>query len=275
MNKKSLLVRLRSQTAVLSPKLRVVADYVVKQPAKVQFQTITELAKMTKTSEASVIRMCRDFGFKGYSDFRMALAKDLSSSGATVESIDNGDIFKTSSIMAITALKDTEELIDRKVIDSVCELLHKSKYVSCVAVGASSIIGDYLAYRLIRVGKSCICYSDTHLATMNAIRDDDEMWFAVSSSGSSKEVVHVATQVNASRSSLVAISNIYHSPLASLANFTLVAARPEGPLTGGAFSSKVGGMLIVDVIVNRLIEMYPQYQQEFSQTAEATMDLMI
>ncbi len=46
MNKKSLLVRLRSQTAVLSPKLRVVADYVVKQPAKVQFQTITELAKM-------------------------------------------------------------------------------------------------------------------------------------------------------------------------------------------------------------------------------------
>lgn len=274
MNKKSLLVRLRSQTAALSPKLREVADYIVKQPATVQFQTITELARDTKTSEASVIRMCRDFGFKGYSDFRMALAKDLSSHGIKRQSVED-DVFKTSSHMAITALQDTEELLDKETIDSVCKVLHNSKYVSCVAVGASSIIASYLSYRLIRIGKSCICYSDTHLATMNATRADGEVWFAVSSSGSSKEVVHVAAQLKKNQSPLVAISNIYHSPLSSLSNYTLVAARPEGPLTGGAFSSKVGGMLIVDIIVNRLVELYPSYQDEFSQTAEATMELMI
>ncbi len=272
---KNLLVRLRSKTSALSPKLREVADYVAQNPETVQFQTITELARDTKTSEASVIRMCRDFGFKGYSDFRMALAKDLSSSAKPTEKINSNDVCKVSTQLAMTALQDTEELIDRKTIQAVCELIHQSEFINCVAVGASSVVGSYLAYRLTRLGKLCVCFNDTHMASMNAVRGKGDMWFAISSSGSTKEVIHVASLVVQSGSPLAALSNIYHSPLASIANETLVAARPEGPLTGGAFASKVGALLLIDIIINSLIEKYPEYEKDFNQTAEATMELMV
>lgn len=46
-------------------------------PAKVVYLTITELARESDTSEASVTRLCRTLGCKGYNEFKMALALDL------------------------------------------------------------------------------------------------------------------------------------------------------------------------------------------------------
>ncbi|EHZ7360377.1 MurR/RpiR family transcriptional regulator, partial [Vibrio vulnificus] len=54
----------------------------------------------------------------------------------------------------------------------------------------------------------------------------------------------------------------------------LVAARPEGPLTGGAFASKVGALLLVDVLVNSLLESYPEYKDSVQETAEVVIPLM-
>nr|MBF4237641.1 MurR/RpiR family transcriptional regulator [Vibrio anguillarum] len=55
---KNLLVRLRSNIEPLSKKLRLVADYVMENAHDVQYQTITDLARNTKTSEATVLRLC-------------------------------------------------------------------------------------------------------------------------------------------------------------------------------------------------------------------------
>ncbi|GAL35789.1 sialic acid utilization regulator RpiR family [Vibrio maritimus] len=48
----------------LSKKLRQVADYILDNAQDVQFQTITDLARNTQTSEATVVRLCRDMGYK-------------------------------------------------------------------------------------------------------------------------------------------------------------------------------------------------------------------
>ena len=41
------------------------------------YLTITELARESHTSEASVTRLCRTLGCKGYNEFKMALALDI------------------------------------------------------------------------------------------------------------------------------------------------------------------------------------------------------
>ena len=43
----------------------------------VLYLTITELARESGTSEASVTRLCRTLGCKGYNEFKMALALDI------------------------------------------------------------------------------------------------------------------------------------------------------------------------------------------------------
>ena len=132
--KDNLLVRLRNQTISLSPKLKTVADYISIHAETVQFQTITDLARCTSTSEATVVRMCRDFGFKGYSDFRMALAKDLSSTAKTVPMSENQNIYDQAALQAIGAIEDTRTLLNLDVIEQVVSLIEKSQYINFVGV---------------------------------------------------------------------------------------------------------------------------------------------
>lgn len=272
---KNLMVRLRSNTEPLSKKLRVVADYVLENAHEVQYQTITDLAFNTKTSEATVVRLCRDLGYKGYSDFRMALAVDLSQSANQSQPKMDGDICEVSAQSAVDSLMDTAKLIDRAALNRICELVHGAKFIGCVGVGASSIVGRYLAYRLVRIGKKAIMYEDTHLAAMSAGQSVvGDAWFAISSSGSTKEVVHAVTQAHQCGVPVVSLTNISHSPLSSISDEMLVAARPEGPLTGGAFSSKVGALLLVDVLINTLLDVYPEYSASVFGTAEVVLPLM-
>lgn len=272
---KNLLVRLRSNMEPLSKKLRLVADYVQENAHDVQYQTITELARNTKTSEATVVRLCRDMGYKGYSDFRMALAVDLSQSTYKSQPKMDGDICDISAQSAVESLLDTAKLIDRNSLNRICELIHKAQFIGCVGVGASSIVGRYLAYRLVRIGKKAIMYEDTHLASMSAGRGTlGDLWFSVSSSGSTKEVIHAASQAHKRGAPVVSLTNISHSPLSSISDEILVAARPEGPLTGGAFSSKVGALLLVDALINTLLDIYPEYSESVVETAEVVLPLM-
>ncbi|MBL4830840.1 MAG: MurR/RpiR family transcriptional regulator [Aliivibrio sp.] len=273
---KNLLARLRSNIEPLSPKLKTVANYILENSHAVQFQTITDLARNTKTSEASVVRLCRDLGYKGYSDFRMSLAVDLSQIAHKETPKSDGDLCDTSALHAIGALQDTAKLIDRKALSRVCALVHNAKIINCVGVGASNIIGRYLSFRLLRIGKQTTMYEDTHLAAMSAIRSEkDHLWFTISSSGSTKEVIHAALQAIKCGTPVISLTNITHSPLATISSEILVAARPEGPLTGGSFASKVGAMLLVDIIMNTLTDEYPEYSKSIEETAEVTVPLLI
>lgn len=272
---KNLLVRLRSNIEPLSKKLRIVADYILENANDVQYQTITDLARNTETSEATVVRLCRDMGYKGYSDFRMALAVDLSQSQPRAASDEAGDICTVSAQSAVASLLDTAELIDRKALERICNLVHQAEFINCVGVGASSIVGRYLTFRLLRIGKRVSMFEDTHLAAMSAVRSrKGDLWFALSSSGSTREVIHAVLQAHQRDVPVVALTNISHSPLSAICSEMLVAARPEGPLTGGAFSSKVGALLLVDVLVNSLLEHHPEYSESVVETAEVVMPLM-
>ncbi|WP_446488513.1 MurR/RpiR family transcriptional regulator [Enterobacter hormaechei] len=68
------------------------------------YLTITELAKESKTSEASVTRLCRNLGCKGYTEFKMALALDVqkislsSLKGETALTLWSKSLFRPSGI---------------------------------------------------------------------------------------------------------------------------------------------------------------------------------
>ncbi|ENM5738415.1 MurR/RpiR family transcriptional regulator [Vibrio mimicus] len=275
----NLLSRLRYGMEGYSPKLKKVADFIVSNANSTQYLTITELARDTVTSEATVIRLCRDLGFKGYSDFRMALAIEISQP-QTAKTNDvpkeDSDRIDDATQSAITSLQDTSALIDRKQIDRICQMIHEAENIHCVGVGASSIVGRYLSFRLTRIGKNSTMFEDTHIAAMRAIKSKpSDLWFAISSSGSTKDIVYAATRAKSQQSPVVSLTNIRHSPLSVTSDEVLVAARPEGPLTGGAFASKVSALLLVDILINQLVAEYEEYAESVKETAGVTMAFMV
>lgn len=270
----NILLHLRQGLPGYSPTLQKLGDFILTDPQKVLYLTITELARETDTSEASVTRLCRHLGCKGYTEFKMALALDVQhNQPAAVASGDSIDMLVEETVQA---LRDTGKFINREVLQNAVEALHQAKTIQIYGVAASAITGEYLHYRLLRLGKPAQLFGDMHRAAMNAstLREGD-LVIAISASGSTKDVMHVVKVAKKQNARVLMLSNTLRSPMGSLADMLLVAARPEGPFNAGALSGKVGAMMLVEVLINELMTHDARYQAASQQTATATLPMLM
>lgn len=269
----NLLLRLRQGVSGYSPTQQKLGSFVLNDPSRVLYLTITELARESDTSEASVTRLCRTLGCKGYTEFKMALALDVQREHVQVKKGDEIDEIVEESILA---LQDTSRLLDREILIKAAQALHQSRSVSIYGVAASAIIGDYLHYKLLRLGKPAQLFSDMHRASMNATTlTSDDLVVAISSSGSTRDLLHVVKLARKRGAHVLALSNTPRSPLTSLSEILLVAAKPEGPLSAGALNAKVGVMLLVELLATTMISLDDRYGDASQQTASATLPLLL
>jgi RpiR family transcriptional regulator, carbohydrate utilization regulator len=269
----NLLLRLRQGVSGYSPTHQKLGEFVLNDPEKVLYLTITELARESDTSEASVTRLCRTLGCKGYTEFKMALAMDVQRKQAPSRKGDQTDEVVEESVLA---LQDTARLLDRAVLLEAAKALHQSRSVFIYGVAASAIVGDYLHYKLLRLGKPAQLFSDMHRASMNAATlTADDLVVAISSSGSTRDLLHVVKLARKRGAKVLALSNTPRSPLASISEILLVAAKPEGPLSAGALNTKVGVMLLVELLATTLLTLDDRYSDISQQTASATLPLLL
>ncbi|ENT8516506.1 MurR/RpiR family transcriptional regulator [Raoultella ornithinolytica] len=269
----NLLLRLRQGVSGYSPTQQKLGEFVLGDPAKVLYLTITELARESETSEASVTRLCRTLGCKGYNEFKMALALDIQQGQPTQRSGDEIDNVVNESVQA---LQDTAKLLDRALLEQAAQALHQVDAVQIYGVAASAILGEYLHYKLLRLGKPAQLFSDMHRAAMNATTlSKNTLVVAISSSGSTRDLLHVVKLARKRGVQVLSLSNTPRSPLASLSDIQLVAAKPEGPLSAGALNAKVGVMLLVELLTTSLIALDEHYSDVNQQTASATLPLLL
>ncbi|MDS0886411.1 MurR/RpiR family transcriptional regulator [Raoultella ornithinolytica] len=269
----NLLLRLRQGVSGYSPTQQKLGEFVLGDPAKVLYLTITELARESETSEASVTRLCRTLGCKGYNEFKMALALDIQQGQPTQRSGDEIDNVVNESVQA---LLDTAKLLDRALLEQAAQALHQANAVQIYGVAASAILGEYLHYKLLRLGKPAQLFSDMHRAAMNATTlSKNTLVVAISSSGSTRDLLHVVKLARKRGVQVLSLSNTPRSPLASLSDIQLVAAKPEGPLSAGALNAKVGVMLLVELLTTSLIALDEHYSDVNQQTASATLPLLL
>ena len=269
----NLLLRLRQSVDGYSRTQQKLGEFVLSDPSKVVYLTITELARESGTSEASVTRLCRTLGCKGYNEFKMALALDL----RQVQSVEyGGDEIDNVVNESVQALQDTAKLLDRTLLEAATLALHQAQSVQIYGVAASAILGEYLHYKLLRLGKPAQLFSDMHRAAMNATTlSKNTFVVAISSSGSTRDLLHVVKLARKQGVRVLALSNTPRSPLASLSDIQLVAAKPEGPLSAGALNAKVGVMLLVELLTTSLIALDHKYSDVSQQTASATLPLLL
>lgn len=269
----NLIARLRSVSADMTPALERVATAVLNEPDVVLYQSITELADHSKSSEATVMRFCRDLGFSGFQDFKLALARELAMRDNADQINGAGDAVQELVATAVMALKETEKLIDRASLEQAATALLAARHIAIFGVAASAITAEYLAYKFTRIGLMCRAGRDAHLAMMTAATANSSVvQIIVSSSGSTIDAVKVAEVARASKCKVIGITNRSKSPLVGLCDITFVASWPETPLTGGAFPSKISQLLIVDALIAAILKADAKRRNVIDVTAESVSD---
>lgn len=270
---KALIATLRAASGDMTPALARIAQAVLAQPDATLYQSITELAEASASSEASVMRFCRDQGFAGFGDFKLALARELATDGRARGAVEPEDSIGQLVETAVIALRETEQLIDRADLAAAAGRLLAASGVECFGIAASAVTAQYLAYKLSRIGRPSRALSDAHMAIMAAeTAAPGSAHVVVSSSGSTIDAVRVAEQARARGGFVIGISNRSKSPLVAVCDVALIASWPETPLTGGAFPSKISQLLIVDALVAEMARQDPERLEMVGRTAGSVSD---
>lgn len=268
-----LIANIRSAAPNMTPALSRVADHVIANAQAVLYQSITELAEEANSSEASVMRFCRELGFTGFQNFKLVLAQELATQGKANTPSTAADSVQLLIETAKIALDETERLLDRSILDTVAAELLAASQIEIFGVAASAITAQYLEYKLTRLGLRARAVADAHLATMIAATSGPTVvHILVSSSGSTIDTVRVAELAHSRGARTTIITNRSKSPLAAKSDHVLLASWPETPLTGGAFPSKISQLLIVDALVAHITSADPDRVEIINETASSVSD---
>ncbi|ARK29844.1 MurR/RpiR family transcriptional regulator [Halalkalibacter krulwichiae] len=244
-----------------------VYDFVLEHFEEVIYQSLTEIALACKTGESTVLRFCRKIGFKGYQDFKFALAQEL----ASVQKSDHDETFidKVKNNM-LQAIENTEQLTNMQELQKSIDLIASSNDIVVFGISASGIAGLDMQNRLLRIGKNIEVITDSHMQVMRTVSmNENSIVVAISLTGSTKDIVDAVQNAKEKGAKVIAITNYTNSPLTKYSDQVLLTSAKENPLDSGSLVSKVSQLFIIDLLCTGItMNMYDKAKQHKEQVAE-------
>jgi DNA-binding MurR/RpiR family transcriptional regulator len=270
------LIKLRGLYPSLKTALRKVADVILKQPEMAIYASVNEVAALAAVSEATVMRFCRILGFKGFQDFKIALAREMVIPSPRLHAEAGGEddvalvrrVFQTSG----AALQDTLEILEIGAMKEAAQLLLQARQVIVVGVGGSGPAVAYAGNRLLLLGLKAFMYTDFYLMLMVVSQlSREDVVLAISNLGTTREIVETVGIAREKGARVICITNNSLSPLAQACNPVLVTASREMTLPEEAVASLVCQISILDALFALIIRASEAQSRETLQGMEDAM----
>jgi len=248
----STLIRLRGLYSSLKAALQKVGEVILAQPEMAIYASVNEVAAAAGVSEATVMRFCRTLGFRGFQDFKIALARELVSPLQRLhEEVAEGDDAATIARKVfqanINALQDTLEIINMKSLEEAARWILAARQVWIIGVGTSGPIVQDAGNKFFRLGLDVHCQTDAHLMMMQAaLLTKEDVMLAISHSGSTRDPVETAKVAKAAGAKIICITNNSLSPLTRVSDLVLVTAARETRFRQEAMAARLCQTSIID-----------------------------
>lgn len=244
----------RGSLSSLVPSEARVARLVIEAPAEVIHLSVTELADEANTSATTVMRFCRRLGFKGYQDFKIALAQDAIPplrrlQADVVEGDTPPSILSKVIDAAAEAVSGAGSTIDDATFTRAVDVLAAAERILVIGVGSSAPIVQDIAYRFLTIGLRAEAPLDVHVQHVTArLLGDRDVCLAISHTGSTRETVATARSAAAAGAQVIAVTSFFHSPLTTAANLTLVCGSKETAFRVEAMASRLAHLTVLDAL---------------------------
>ncbi|WP_447894012.1 transcriptional regulator HexR [Vreelandella sp. GE22] len=248
-----LLDRLRERLNDLNRSEFKVANVIMNDPAAATSLSIASLAQAAGVSEPTVNRFCRNFGAKGYPDFKIKLAQSLA--GGTpyvtraVEPGDNATQYTPKIFGAtIAALKDAERQVDMAAVERMVDYLTQAKHIHFFGLGASGAVAQDAQHKFFRFNLPVMAYIDVLMQRMVAAAcHTGDVVVIISYTGRTRELVDIAQIARAAGAVVLGIT-APDSPLARVCTATLDVATPEDTDHYMPMTSRVIQLTLIDAL---------------------------
>ncbi len=274
-----ILDRIKENYAGFTKAEKKVADYIFENPRKVLYTSITDLAQYCKVGDTTVFRFCKELKLNGYQDFKMLLAQDITKMGEIKEQvagiIESGDDTKTICEKTLSAhmdgLKETYQLLDYEQVAKAADFMSAARRIHFFGVGSSGTIALEAKQKFMRIIPNVEFTGDGHMQHIAAsLMDSRDLAIIFSYSGSTKDMIEVHKLLKQNGCPTVIITHFAKTALTSQADAILLCGSNEGPLDGGASTTSIVQLYILEILyLQYFVKHYNQCTENKARTTES------
>ncbi len=254
--KQSVFVQIGTEYYTFTASEKKLADFILLAQERICRMSISELAAACSVADATVSRFCRRLRYKGYPDFKIAVAnasmnqlKDNPLSGEvttedTLEAISQKLL--TANTMAMT---QTLEVLNLDAVSQAAEILHSASSVLCMGQGGSMLIAAEAAHLFSTITNKFQPVSDSHMQAMAAaMMDRSDVILFFSYSGSTTDMLDTLKTARDRGGKVILVTRFPNSPGAALADIVLQCGANENPLQSGSIPARIAQMYLLDIL---------------------------
>ena len=230
---RDILSVIQAQMPTFSKGQKLIANYILQSYDKAAFMTASKLGKTVKVSESTVVRFAAELGYDGYPAMQRTLQEMIRNKLTSIQRIEvaddrmgNQDILPMVMHSDMEKLRMTLEQIDRDAFDGAVGDIVGAKRIYLIGVRSANAISTFLAFYF-----NLIFDNVTHVTATSASEifeqllrvDGDDVVIGISFPRYSKRTVKALEFARDRGAHVVAITDSDTSPLAAVAQRTLVA----------------------------------------------------
>jgi len=239
----------------LTPKGRILGNYVVQHPRKVVFMTTKELAEACMVSEATVVRFVSQLGYGTYGVFLQAL-RDLVNTGMTLQDrVDlpglkgaAGDLLGRVMSEEMENMRQLYQTVDRQTLDIFVDQLERAPAVYVAGSRLSYTFAYYFGWSLAKVRKGVNILKGSDSTAFDRLNNaiPDALVVIMATSRYPNELIRLAKVTRRLGHSLFVIADSPLCPLFPFAHKQLVVPAQSIPYIGyiAAMSSVISYLVL-------------------------------
>lgn len=234
-----------------------VADWLFSHSGEILPYSISDLASMCESSEATIVRFSKRLGCTGYQDLKIALAREHDKKVIAPNITADDDcfsIFEKVCNDAYMSLERTKKTLSPEAMTAAVRAIANSGKVVLIGLGTSAQVAEDASNKLLRAGYNSVAYADTHMQAIavSQLRAGDTV-IGISQSGASKDVVESMKVAKSRGAHTVAITSRERSPIARLSEIVLLTDTEETRHSTLGLNSHLARLVVIDALCYKLV----------------------
>lgn len=232
MSKNDLIHRIRKNMPKLSKGQKLIANYILEHYEKAVFLTAAKLGSIVGVSESTVVRFANELGYDGYPKFQDALEELVKSKltamqrlEVTTDRINTSEVLKSVLQMDEDKIRYTREQIDNDAFNQAIDKIIEAKTIYILGVRSCAGLASFLGFYLNIIFDNIKIVNTNSISEMfEAIHriDENDVIIGISFPRYSKRVMKCLEYAQSKKSSVIAITDSYISPIANYADYALI-----------------------------------------------------
>lgn len=267
------IINLKNKYEKLSKQEKKVADFFMSTSKDEIPLYITDVAKTSNTSEATIVRFAKKLGFSGYQQLKIAIAQDDNYRPVNQNiTLDDSayDIFSKVCDDLYCSLEKTKNILNPTALQSCCDKILSADKILVVGLGNSSAIAIDAAHKMLKLGLNAVAYTDNHMQTIAVSHTTEKsVVIGISHSGRSKDIIQALQIAKDNGATTVAITNIAKTPLYKVSDIILRTLSDETNYRILGLTSRITQLVIIDAIYSYLVCHLPGAKENILLTENA------